>query len=87
MIKTNFVSKSISVILGEYCATKRTNLPSSELQQATIAREYYLNYVTKTAIANGLVPIYWDIESLVRVVLVYSIETLFLLLIKELLMQ
>ena len=24
------------------------------------ARNYYLNYITKVAVQNGLIPVYWD---------------------------
>lgn len=59
-MKTNFVNKGIPVVLGEYGAILRTSL-SAELQAKHIeARNYYLNYVTKAAKDNGLVPVYWD---------------------------
>lgn len=59
-MKTNFVNKGIPVVLGEYGAILRTSL-STELQAKHIeARNYYLNYVTKAAKINGLIPVYWD---------------------------
>lgn len=59
-MKTNFVDKGIPVVLGEYGAILRASL-STDLQAKHIeARNYYLNYVTKAAKNNGLIPVYWD---------------------------
>jgi endoglucanase len=38
----------------------RSSLATAELKKHIAARNYYLSYVTKTAVAKGLVPIYWD---------------------------
>jgi endoglucanase len=59
-MKTNFVDKGIPVILGEYGAIIRTKLPSNSLAEHIQARNYYLNYITKTARENGCIPFYWD---------------------------
>lgn len=59
-MKINFINKGIPVVLGEYGAVLRTSL-SVDLQAKHIeARNYYLNYVTKAAKDNGMIPIYWD---------------------------
>lgn len=59
LMKTTFVDKGYPVILGEYGAILRSSLTSG-LADHVKARNYYLSYITKTALANGLVPIYWD---------------------------
>jgi endoglucanase len=59
-MKTNFIDKGIPVILGEYGAILRTSLPAAVFENHVQARNYYLNYITKKAIENGLVPVYWD---------------------------
>lgn len=59
-MKTNFVDKGIPVILGEYAATLRASLPAADYANHIKARNYYLNYITKAALLNGMVPVYWD---------------------------
>ena len=59
-IKTQFVDKGIPVVLGEYDAMRRTNLTGDALTLHLASRAYYLKYVTKQAIANGMLPFYWD---------------------------
>lgn len=59
-MKTNFVDKGYPVIMGEYGAHLRTDLPEIPQQNHIKSRNNYLNYVTKSALAYGLVPIYWD---------------------------
>ncbi len=59
-LKTNFVDKGIPVLLGEYCVMLRASLGVSDYANHIKSRNYYLNYITKTAIENGVVPIYWD---------------------------
>lgn len=59
MMKTEFVDKGYPVILGEYGALLRSSL-SSGLEEHIQARNYYLEYVTKAALENGMVPFYWD---------------------------
>jgi len=60
LMKEKFTSKGIPVILGEYAATYRSSLPANVLEDHKKARNYYLNYVTKTAKSYGLIPFYWD---------------------------
>lgn len=59
-MKTNFVDKGIPIILGEYAATLRASLPAADYANHIKARNYYLNYITKAALLNGMVPVYWD---------------------------
>ncbi len=58
-MKRNFIDKGIPVILGEYGASLRSALIDGR-EEHIAARNYYLNYVTKSAKANGLIPCYWD---------------------------
>lgn len=59
-LKTNFVSKGIPVVMGEYAAFLRASLTGNDYKNHIKARNYYLNYVTKVAINNGIIPVYWD---------------------------
>lgn len=59
-MKTHFVDKGIPVILGEYGAILRSSLFSVALENHVKARNHYLNYVTRAAKENGMVPFYWD---------------------------
>jgi hypothetical protein len=63
-MKTKFVDKGIPVIMGEFGTGVRKNLTGADLQLHLDGRAYYLNYVTKQAIANGMVPFLWDIGEL-----------------------
>ena len=54
-MKTRFVDRGIPVILGEYAAVSRTNIPGAEAYRIAWDR-----YVTHSACTHGLVPIYWD---------------------------
>lgn len=60
LMKTKFVDKGIPVVLGEYSAMRRTNLTGDDLTLHLASRAYYFKYVTQQAIANGLIPFYWD---------------------------
>jgi endoglucanase len=59
-MKTKFVDKGIPVILGEYAAVRRTTLTGDDLTLHLNSRAYYINYVTKKALENGILPFYWD---------------------------
>lgn len=59
-MKTNFIDKGYPVILGEYCATRRSSLTGNDLTRHLAARAYYHEYVTTQAKNHGLVPFYWD---------------------------
>lgn len=60
LMKTKFVDKGIPVILGEFAVIKRTFLTGEALTLHLASRAHYLNYLTKKAKANGLLPFYWD---------------------------
>lgn len=47
-----YVSQGIPVIIGEYGAVHQKGYEDF--------RRYYMEYVTKTAYINGLIPVYWD---------------------------
>ena len=59
-VKTNFIDKGYPVILGEYGAILRSSLVGDVLNKHVASRNYYLNYVTKSAIDNKIIPCYWD---------------------------
>jgi hypothetical protein len=63
-MKTQFGDNGIPVIMGEFGTGVRKNLTGADLQLHLDGRAYYLNYVTKQAIANGMVPFVWDIGEL-----------------------
>ncbi len=54
-MKTRFVDQGVAVILGEYCATSRLDVPNHEA-----SRLRWNRYATQAAATNGLVPVYWD---------------------------
>ncbi len=60
MMKSKFIDEGIAVILGEYGASHRLNLAGEAYEKHKASREYYFEYITKTALQNKLVPIYWD---------------------------
>jgi endoglucanase len=59
-MRIHFVDKGIPVILGEYGVSYRTTLPEEDLAKHIVARCYFLNYIAKVAVRNGIVPCYWD---------------------------
>lgn len=58
-MKTNFADLGIPVILGEYGANRRRTL-NYGLEEHLAARIYYLEYVTRAAVNNNMIPFYWD---------------------------
>jgi hypothetical protein len=64
-IKQQFVDKGIPVVLGEYAAMLRTNLTGDALALHKKSRVYYIKYATKSAVAHGLLPFYWDVGGLI----------------------
>lgn len=54
-MKTRFIDKGVAVILGEYAASLRT-----EYDAPGKYRQYWDQYITKSAYQRGLVPMYWD---------------------------
>ncbi len=59
-MKTKFVDQNIPIILGEYAAILRTSLTVAAFTNHVTARNNFLHYVTKAALDNGFVPVYWD---------------------------
>jgi aryl-phospho-beta-D-glucosidase BglC (GH1 family) len=59
-LKRQFVDKGIPVVLGEFAAMRRTNLTGAALARHLKSRNDYHTYVVKKAVANGLVPFFWD---------------------------
>ena len=62
-LKTAFIDKGIPVVLGEFAAMRRTNLTGDALALHLQSRNYYHTYVVKKAVANGVVPFFWDIGA------------------------
>jgi aryl-phospho-beta-D-glucosidase BglC (GH1 family) len=62
-LKTTFVDKGIPVLLGEFAAQRRTNLTGDALALHLKSRNYYHTYVVKKAVANGVLPFFWDVGA------------------------
>lgn len=60
LMKSQFVSKGIPVILGEFSAMRRSNLTGEALELHLASRAHFHEYVVRQAKANGMVPMYWD---------------------------
>lgn len=62
LAKKQFVDKGIPVILGEYGAYRRNDRQQVPLDLETHNNsvDHWTTYVTKKAIANGLIPFWWD---------------------------
>ncbi|MFI0430246.1 cellulase family glycosylhydrolase [Mariniflexile sp. HMF6888] len=60
--KAKFIDNGIPVILGEYGAYRRDNSQyvPQDLETHNDAVDYWITYVTKQALANGLIPFWWD---------------------------
>jgi endoglucanase len=54
-MKTNFIDEGFGVILGEYGAISRNDVPGQEAFQL-----YWAEYVSNSARTHGLVPVWWD---------------------------
>ncbi|WP_217430641.1 glycoside hydrolase family 5 protein [Duganella vulcania] len=59
-MKTKFVNHGIPVVIGEFGAMRRSGLTGSNLQLHLNSRAYFLNYASRQAVANGMMPFYWD---------------------------
>ena len=64
LMKTQFVDKGIPVIIGEFGTGVRKDLTGDDLKLHLDGRAYYFNYIVKQAIANGLLPFFWDTGGL-----------------------
>ncbi len=62
LLKEQFVDKGIPVLLGEYGAYRRAGSAHVPKDLATHndAVDYWITFTTKTAIANGVKPFFWD---------------------------
>lgn len=58
-MKQRYVDKGVPVILGEYCAMARTDIPGAEKY-----RQAWDEYITRAAASRGIVPVYWDAGGL-----------------------
>ena len=63
LAKQLFSSKGIPVMLGEYAAPRRTNPLDLDLHLAS--RAHWMKYVTQSSLANGVIPFYWDVGTLI----------------------
>jgi endoglucanase len=60
-MKQKFVDKGIPVLIGEFGAMRRSGLTApADLQLHLNSRAYFLNYASRQAVANGMMPFYWD---------------------------
>jgi len=59
-MKARFVDKGVGVIVGEYGAYVKPNYPG----MATY-RRYWAQYVTRSIVKHGLVPMWWDTGELI----------------------
>ena len=60
-LKRKFVDKGIPVVLGEFSAMRRKNLAGDALALHLKSRNDYHTHVVKAAVANGVLPFYWDV--------------------------
>lgn len=60
LLKEKFTDNGVPIFIGEFGAGKRTSLSGTNYDLHVASREYFLNYIVKTAISNGLIPVYWD---------------------------
>jgi hypothetical protein len=58
--KSSVKSGKGDIILGEYGVVRRSSFIGRTLIDHLASRNYYLEYVTKTAVQNAIVPFYWD---------------------------
>ena len=67
MMKTKFVDNGIPVVMGEYGAYRRDGSNNVPLDLATHndAVDYWARYVTEKALANGILPYWWDTGGLI----------------------
>lgn len=59
-MKAQFVDKGIPVIMGEYSASRRSGLQGEALELHLASRAWWLEYTTRKALENGIIPFYWD---------------------------
>ena len=60
-MKVKFVDKGVPVLIGEFGAMRRqTGLAGFDPQLHLNSRAYFHNYAARRAVANGMMPFYWD---------------------------
>jgi hypothetical protein len=61
-MKSEFIDKGIPVLMGEYGAYRRNNNQHVPLDLETheASVDYWTTFVTKQAIAHGVIPFWWD---------------------------
>lgn len=61
-MKSEFIDKGIPVLMGEYGAYRRDNnqYVPKDLETHNDAVDYWITFVTSQAIANGVIPFWWD---------------------------
>jgi endoglucanase len=63
-MKSKFVDQGIPVLLGEYAAMLRWPQTCADYDLHLASREYFWKYVTKSAVAHGLLPFGWETGGL-----------------------
>ena len=65
LMDNKFVRQGIPVLIGEFAAPRRSaQLTGTALELHLAGRAYYHEYIVRSALAHGLIPIYWDAGSL-----------------------
>jgi len=62
-MNAKFVSKGIPVVLGEFQASKRTNLTGADYDLANASTTYWEKYIVDSAQSQGIYPICWNIPG------------------------
>lgn len=61
LVRDQFVQHGIPVLIGEFATPRRTGqLVGAALELHLAGRAYFHEYVVRSALAHGLIPIYWD---------------------------
>jgi endoglucanase len=63
-MKTKFADRGIPVVLGEFAARLRPESICTDYPQHLASRAYYAQYVTNSALRNGMLPMYWETGTL-----------------------
>lgn len=65
MMQTQFADRGIPVVLGEFSAMRRNDTVSGENRELHIrSRAAWHEFVTRQALAHGMLPFYWDVGGL-----------------------
>lgn len=60
LMRQKFVDKGIPILVGEYGAVRRNNIPGDNLALHLNSRAYWLRYITQLCVENQMIPFYWD---------------------------